>query len=198
MRVLRIVVLFGMLLLLLALAVNLTSASPGLQEPEPEAAGTEPSFPPEAEPVQYSVKFVCGLVPFTGDHQAPLNPGNYATAVNIHNYTAATVSGSYRIALHYRDGDPTPPIIGTKNINPKKFRTLEIDCVNIWSKVGLPPGTFVKGMLHIGLAQNLPIAAVYTAQTNLSDPVMPVPPDAGAGISIDVENISPFLDLGGT
>jgi hypothetical protein len=44
-------------------------------------------------------------------------------------------------------------------------------------------------MLHLGLPQPLPVAAVYTSQTNLGGGSV----DPGAGMSIDVEYVAPFL-----
>ena len=151
---------------------------------------------PEQFPVQYMVKFVCGLVPVQPPgEEGPLKPGNYATAINIHNYTfTSPIFGSTRIALHYREGVPfpsLPPLVPVKQLKLWRYRTAEIDCPSIWMRTNLPPGTFVKGMVHIGIGQLLPVVAVYTSQTVL-DPA--VPPDAGAGHSIDVEEVFPFIN----
>ena len=68
---------------------------------------------------------------------------------------------------------------------------LEIDCADIWSMAGVSPGTFLKGVVHLGLVQDLPVIAVYTSQTNNDAPDSL--PNAGAGVSIDVEYIEPFV-----
>lgn len=142
-------------------------------------------------PVQYMVKFVCGFVVAqpTGE-EPPVKPGNYATAINIYNHTDQFLDGAKRVNLHYREDGPLPPIISSKNFLLFKRRVLEIDCVDIWSLVGVPPSTFLKGMVHIGLPVEVPVAAVYTSQTNIAGAGQA--PDVGAGISIDVEYIAPF------
>src|SRR2546428_12734842 len=43
----------------------------------------------DQRPIVYSVKFVCGLqavIPTRPPTEPPVKPGNYATAVNIHNF----------------------------------------------------------------------------------------------------------------
>ncbi len=172
------------ILLTLALAVALLSALPVQAQP------------PGSFPVQYMVKFVCGIqpVPVQGQIQEMVKPGNYATAINIHNYTGGDLFGSKKVSLHYRNGTPVgqlPPILPREDMILYPRRVLEIDCPDIWRMADVPPGTFVKGMVWIGLPQPLPMAAVYPSQTNL---VFFEAPDPGAGISIDVENIDPFIN----
>ena len=142
---------------------------------------------PAVYPVQYSVKFVCGFV--QDDTQAGVKPGNYATAINIHNHVPRIVQGGKRVALHYRMGTTAPPIQTPFGFTIRSLRVLEVDCIDIWAMVGVPPHTYLKGMMHIGLGEPLPVTAVYTAQTTL-DPLLP--PNSGAGISIDVEQIVPI------
>jgi hypothetical protein len=70
---------------------------------------------------------------------------------------------------------------------------LEIDCRDIWTLTETAAGTFIKGMVDIGIPQELPVVAVYTAEvTDLMDPESLT--TTGAGISIDVEYIEPFLE----
>ena len=147
---------------------------------------------PVASPVQYSVKFVCGFVP-VGEEE-PVKPGNYATAINIHNYTTTNLNVEMLVALHYRAGSGPPPLVPFRTSRAYKYRTLEVDCVDIWGMVGTQPGAFLKGMLHLGMPTPLAVAAVYTSQTNLG-PGAGL--DPGAGISIDVEYVAPFFDAGG-
>ncbi len=168
---------------LLAALVALAALTPGTAAAEPS------SFP-----VQYMVKFTCGFLPDLPPEEGttPLKPGNYATAINIHNYTPSGMPAAKRVALHYRMGTvpPYPPVPPAFNVWMASRRVLEVDCIDIWNMVGVPPETFLKGMVHIGMNQRLPVAAVYTAQTDLN-PNTPL--DAGAGISIDVEVIEPFI-----
>ena len=145
---------------------------------------------PKFAPVQYSAPFVCGwLPPVPPQDDQHLKPGDYATAINIHNHTSVNVNGSWQMGLLYRDGGGVPPAIQFVDISVRNRRVLEIDCVEIWARAGLPPGTFFSGALFIGLDQQLPIAGIYTSQTHV-DPALG--PDAGAGLSIDVESILPF------
>jgi len=152
-------------------------------------AGIASGADPGQAQTQYSAKFVCGFMPQVEGHQYPVKPGNYATVINIHNYTASAVRGDMQVALAYRPGMTPPPIIGSQKLALNKRRVGAVECSDIWAMVGVPPGTFLEGMLHIGLPFELPVAAVYTSQTNLQSEL---PADAGAGISIDVEYLVPF------
>ncbi len=147
--------------------------------------------PAEGRPVQYAVKYVCGwLPPVPPDLDQWLKPGNYATSINIYNHNPnGVVGGAKRVSLQYRMGNPPPPIITNFAFTVANRRTLTIDCVDIWSMAGLPPGSFVEGTLHIGLNVELPVTAVYTSQTH-DDPNLG--PGAAAGHSIDVERILPL------
>ncbi len=145
---------------------------------------------PKTRPVQYSAPFVCGwLPPVPPDLDQHLKPGDYATAINIHNHLDNNVGVSKRVALHYRMGTPAPPVVSFSNTVIRTRAVLEIDCVDIWAMAGLPPGSFVKGAVHIGLDTRLPVAAIYTSQTH-DDPN--AGPGPAAGHSIDVEIIEPF------
>ncbi len=147
---------------------------------------------PKDAAVQYSAPFVCGWVPPADEFNVPpVKPGNYATAINIHNPTTLVIQASKRVALHYRMDEPQPPSIPFHNFTIGRNRVLEVDCNDIWAMVGVPPETFLKGALHIGLPQPLPVAAIHTSQTDINFNLLD-PPDAGAGISIDVEHILPF------
>lgn len=145
---------------------------------------------PEQNPVQYSVKFVCGFS-HTEEFNNGVKPGNYATAVNIHNHTTNGVNGGVRVALHYNLSEAVPPLQPAVPFTVALRRVREVDCSDIWAMVGVPPETYLKGMLHIGLSQPLSVWAVYTAQTDI-DPTPELPPDPGAGISIDVEQVFPI------
>ena len=194
MRSPRIVLRIGVVVLLFALAGALVSADPvGRHVDTAQAAqGVAPRVGPNDSPVQYMVKFVCGWVPKNepGTAPHPVKPGNYATAINIGNHSPDRHIIIKRVLLHYREGTQPPPITKYKRAWLYPWRVLEIDCVDIWNLAGLAPETFVKGMVHIGTPVEFPVAAVYTAQTNLKDP----PLDAGAGISIDVEQYRPFIN----
>jgi hypothetical protein len=146
---------------------------------------------PHAAPVQYSAPYICGWLPsVVPQEDKHAKPGDYATAINIHNPTLSNVAGSARVAVFYPPGGAAPPVFPAFAFTVYRFRVLEIDCVEIWRSLELPPGTFTKGAVHIGLQIELPMAGIYTSQTH-PDPAGG--PDPGAGISIDLETITPFL-----
>ena len=191
----------GVIVVLLALAGTLVYAGPLYQEPENQGDAPELLDPlavdGEADemPYHYMVKFVCGYLPPLGPEEEPVKPGNYATAINIHNYTTGAVVIYKRPALHYHEyaPDELPPVFWAEKFWIKKRRVLEVDCMDVWLLTGTPPGSFQKGMMQISMRGELPVVAVYTAQTNLEPPAAGAAADPGAGISIDVEYIEPFL-----
>ncbi len=148
--------------------------------------------PAEARPFQYMVKFVCGWrgpAPPVEDQQ--VKPGNYATAINIYNHNrSGVVGGAARVALWYRTGFPPPPLVTNFAFTVVNRRVLEIDCLDVWIRSNIPPGTFLKGMVHVGLDQRLEVVAVYTSQTHDNPNAGP---DPGAGHSIDVEYVKPLI-----
>ena len=99
---------------------------------------------------QYAVKFICGR----SDGQV-LSPGEYFTAINIHNPTDSTVVFRYKVAAALPP--PTsPPVFSNLKLEPDG--ALEIDCPHI-----LPdPGGFRKGFVVIESDVDLDIVAVYT------------------------------------
>ena len=134
--------------------------------------------------------------PFTPPKEPQVKPGNYATAVNVHNFhngPNATVEFCKKavVALPERVTPRGP-------ISPIKFdalgpdQALEVDCTDI---VGLfPAGTalprFIKGFVEISSPVELSVTAVYTAQTcrdpqlikKGADPSSASEPDAAARI----------------
>ncbi|MCC7362609.1 MAG: hypothetical protein IT317_24220 [Anaerolineales bacterium] len=136
----------------------------------------------------YAAKFVCGQqAPGTGD-ETPLKPGNYATAINLHNYTDHPVAVSLRPAVDYTLGAPTPRPAAATTVEIAPYSTLEVDCPTLLRLAGAAAGSPLRGMVGISLAEKLPVAVVYTAEiTDRMDLT-----DTGAGISIDVEYLEPF------
>lgn len=151
-------------------------------------AAVSSATPPGSSSWQYLAKFVCGVQPAEGFNEH-VKPGNYATAINVGNHTVTDRSGEFKVLIAARIGAPPPPVVANVPFLARKLRTTEIDCPVIWAAAGVPPGTFLKGFVHIGLPVDFPVTAVYTSQTNN---VPPGAPDAGAGISIDVEQIAPW------
>ena len=164
------------------------------------AEGVRLATLPNDLPIQHMVKFVCGYVAPPGDTQEPppVKPGDYATAINIHNYTPDHLRIQKRVALHYREGTQLPPVPKPQWAVAYRFRVLEIDCVDIWNLIPAPFGTFVKGTVHIGIAApagadippELPVAAVYTVMQDIDGDHVP----EFGGQSIDVEYIQPHIE----
>lgn len=166
-----------------------TGALSGLLTPAPL-----PTLPPVqvngcTAGVRYMVKFVCGLQEQTSNGEPPVKPGNYATALNLHNYTEGTACAALRPALHYLPGETAPAPAKWQSLSLAPASDLEVDCNYLWKITGTKPGSFLKGMLDVALSQKLPLAAVYTAE--ITDRMGLT--GTGAGLSIDVEYLTPFL-----
>lgn len=136
----------------------------------------------------YSVKFLCGefqpdpnLDPERGE--GPVKPGNYQTAINIHNPTQAPIVFVKSAVLLFSNdpANPVPPP-GTFELPlppgnlfsvqlPERWG-LEIDCPDIRQVLlGLPPQdpalppVFLKGYVVLetfGAREQLDVVAVYT------------------------------------
>lgn len=134
------------------------------------AQGTPPPF-------VYSVKFLCGLQTvgssaFTPPREPPVKPGNYATAINIHNFHSGTTTGSVEFCKKAVIALPES-VQPRGQISPIKFdalgpdQALEVDCSDIVSL--FPAGTklppFIKGFVEINSPLQLSVTAVYTSQT---------------------------------
>lgn len=167
-----------MSVLLLILIVSVVSA---------QTTGTEET----SQLTEYYAKYVCGLFPFTGEpSQEIVKPGNYATVINVHNFTPTGLQIQKRVSLSYREQTQPPPLVPPRTATIARGRTLAIDCPDIWLITGLPPGTFIEGYVQIITPHMVPVEAVYTSEA--VDWINGGPPNPGAGISIDVETIEPF------
>ncbi len=132
----------------------------------------------EAQQFLYSVKFLCGqqtIAPGPPPVEPPVKPGNYATAVNIHNFQQAReVIIQKKAVIALPQGQPRGPISNPARDLLGPNQALEVDCSNI---VGLFPPTillpaFIKGFVEVISPVELSVVAVYTAQTCRG-----VPPD---------------------
>ena len=106
---------------------------------------------------EYAVKVVCG--PVKDPKSAPLNPGLYYTAVNIHNPGAKEAKFRVKVAVAL-PGQPGP--IGhfqTFLLRPDE--ALELDCALLHKIAGVDG--FIKGFAVIQCATRLDAVAVYTA-----------------------------------
>ena len=157
----------------------------------------------------YAVKFLCGSLlpnattPPPDGVEGPVKPGNYLTAVNVHNPNPTNVAFQKKAVLLYRSGQhseteqPMPP---GKLVDAalKEDWGLEIDCSDIRSKLlggAAPAPAFIKGWVIIevtGAQYNveprpLDVTAVYTSHGwNLR-----TTPPTNEGFAEDVEAVLP-------
>jgi hypothetical protein len=131
----------------------------------------------------YAVKFLCGDLPAattpSPDGEGPVKPGDYLTAINVHNPNPTNVAFQKKAVLLYRFGqhfEPEQPMPPGKLVDAalKEDWGLEIDCADIRSKLlggAVPAPTFIKGWVIIevtGAQYNveprpLDVTAVYTS-----------------------------------
>jgi len=111
----------------------------------------------QAQQSQYSAKFVIGT-----SNGEVLAPGQYFTAINVHNPTgqAITIRKRFVIALPSEKPGPISPFVST-TIPPGA--AIEIDTRDIHGHTDTKPGLFVKGFAVINSPVRLNVVAVYTA-----------------------------------
>jgi hypothetical protein len=138
----------------------------------------------------YSVKFVCGEQPACGCECTSVQPGRYATEINIHNYGIKEVLIRKRFIPVILAGAPagkSPKFASVqaedKITLPPQTATMD-DCCRIAELLfkGAPASALPITIGFLEIRSNGPIAvtAVYTA-TGLDS----------SGVSIDVEQIAP-------
>ncbi len=119
----------------------------------------------------YSVKFLCGLEqPPTGikpPQEPPVKPGNYATAVNVHNFHSLNLCVSKKAVVANPESLSQGPISPFRQMFLRPDGAFEIDCTDIVSLLGtaLPPVSFIKGFVEIQSPVQLSVTGVYTTQT---------------------------------
>jgi hypothetical protein len=149
---------------------------------------TIPACPPRE--LVYSVKFVCGEQPACGCACTSVQPGRYATDINIHNYGIKEVVIRKRFIPVVLAGAPagkSPKSSAVqaedKIVLPPQTATMD-DCCRIAELLfkGAPASALPITIGFVEIRANGPIAvtAVYTA-TGLD----------ASGVSIDVEQIAP-------
>lgn len=138
---------------------------------------------------QYAAKFVCGLNPTP---VVRILPGQYATAVNIHNPGYEPVVLRERVALTFPPAQQEAgPVSETIEVKLGPNQALEVDCGEIPSQffppeLTLPP--YIQGFLVIESSESLDVTAIYTAA--------PANPAGTAVQTVDVEQV-PERRLGG-
>lgn len=165
----------------------------------------------------YSVKFLCGThVEQTAavNREGPVKPGNYLTAINVHNPNGGSVVFRKKAILMFRDDKPLVdsevpmPPNGFRNAELRPNWGLEIDCADIRGVLlntqpanplppPPPPPAFIKGWVVIEVGPQpgtgktpvpLDVTAVYTAHGYSASSAGAVAPE---GFSIDVVKIEP-------
>jgi hypothetical protein len=137
----------------------------------------------------YSVKFVCGEQAECDCECGPVQPGKYATEINIHNYTFKEVEIAKRFIPLVLAGAPSgrEPRVAIvraedKITLPAQTATMD-DCCRILELLfgGQPPSPIplTIGFLEITASADIAVTAVYTASGLKS-----------GGVSIEVEQIA--------
>lgn len=143
-----------------------------------------------AFPYIYSVKFICGLQTLPSrepPREPPVKPGNYATAINIHNYHGGQVATFKKAIIANGMISPIKSQIMTSN------QAIKIDCTDIVNMLTPPFPPFIEGFVEFGSTKQLSVAAVYTSQTCLNPAPNGQCSELGA-LSLDVEPQQAFLD----
>jgi len=140
----------------------------------------------------YSVKIVCGTVtPLrpgsipTLQDTAPVVPGLYRTAINIHNFWEKDTAFLQKVAIALPQDRERGPV--TRKIEQKlgPNQAVEVDCYNIVAILQGTPSAkaeFLKGFLVIESPVELEVTAVYTADDLQLN-----------GIAMDVEQVWPHV-----
>jgi hypothetical protein len=137
----------------------------------------------------YSVKFICGVQAECGCECASVQPGRYATEINIHNYSSKEVAILKRFVPVVLAGAPVgrEPRAATtraedKIILPPHTATLD-DCCRIAVLLFGADGTssipLTIGILEITANTDIAVTAVYTTSGLKS-----------GGVSIAVEQVA--------
>ena len=150
-------------------------------------------------PCVYSVKFICGVQPATPSLHAPseppVKPGNYATAINIHNYHLDQTANIVKTAViaNPENARSLGQISSSRTITLPPGRAFEIDCSDIVALFGttIPLPAFIKGFVELrapppGSLPLLSVTGVYTAQQAIAGAAPSGP------VSIEVVQVQPF------
>lgn len=110
---------------------------------------------------QYAVKVVCGEIVAQPGVFTPVAPGNYWTAINIHNPAkCAAAHFRWKVAVA-NPGQPGPISAYQRTTTLDPDRAMEIDCPQVIGAFPQPP-KFVKGYVVIESDIELDIVAVYS------------------------------------
>jgi hypothetical protein len=117
----------------------------------------------QTQQIQYAAKFICGKATTPQTSAFLAAPGIYYTAINVHNprlQTVLTFQKKFALGLpNERAGQISPWFTATL----KADETMQIDCGDIYNKMGIPPGTFIEGFAVIQPPSELDVVGVYSA-----------------------------------
>ncbi len=151
----------------------------------------------------YAVQFLCGTFEAAPGIEGPVKPGDYQTAVSLHNPNLASLMFQRKAVLVFRADTPPSPAqpMPPGSFFPASLQAnwgLEIDCrdirqVMLTNAVSLP--TFIKGFVVIevpGVGPGLPprpldVVVTYTAHGFTSESGVV----RREGFSLDVERVTP-------
>jgi|SRR5262249_20065515 len=128
----------------------------------------------QVTPFVYSVKFVCGLqivpsIQFPAPREPTVKPGNYATAINVHNYHLKAITLRKKAVIARPESVlPRGPISASVAETLGPNQALTVDCneiVKLFPVGAAPLPPFIDGFVEIVSPLQLSVAAVYTSQT---------------------------------
>lgn len=115
---------------------------------------------------QYAAKFICGKQDNAAGINAPVVPGLYMTAINIHNPQNANVTLTKKVVLALSEDMTARPPSQRVLYRIMPDYAFEIDCQDIMKIGGLTSMPFIKGFVVIESPKQLDVVGVYTS-TNL-------------------------------
>jgi hypothetical protein len=112
---------------------------------------------------QYAAKFICGKAGAPEIAAFLAAPGTYYTAINVHNPRLSTLINfrkKFAIGLPSQRVGPISPWFAGQL---KADEVMQVDCGDIYAKMGILPGTFIEGFAVIQPDSDLDVVAVYSA-----------------------------------
>jgi hypothetical protein len=162
-------------------------------------------------PFNYAAKFVCGEFDKLSDPanpavpEGPVKPGNYQTAINVHNPNSILVGLRKKAVLLFAGAAPSDETVFEEPKPPGQFFGaelppdfgLEIDCQDIRRQllgpVPPPAPVFIKGWVVILSAAPLDIEVVFTGHGYKPDPTTGI--TTREGFSLYVERVLPTQNV---
>lgn len=141
----------------------------------------------------YSVAFLCGTLAgpdeATPEREGPVKPGNYATAIDVHNFMGEPVAFTKKAVISNPQGQERGKISAKREDKLRLDEALEIDCLDI---VRLFAGAasnlkFIKGFVVIESKSELDVVVINTVRSVQRAGTSGV----GLGVGLDVNYISP-------